>query len=474
MLNRCSFCSGGSLIPSCGPVPAHCLFIGASPSRDERTEPYQGKAGDELTYTYLQLAGLPRESVHIANGRQCWHGQDKIPSEKSVVGCARTHLPALLDRVKPEVVVLMGGVTQRLSDQRRSLDMYHGRPVRGSLFGGVWEGWIWPMYEPALGMRETPRMAQLTEDFRNLGKWVRGDWEPPSPSPCGKDYRYVNTIGELHQYLDEGGLGATLRLFVDTEKHGPKPFSIQFSHTAHTGRMILADKRPLIEEFNHWVNKDTVPPVIVLHNAPGDLDLMEWKLGMTVRDWSDTMQEAFQQCLPQGLKTLAYRLFGIEMTSWADTVWPSSVNAVCEWMRKGIVLAVNNLRGTERKQLKTKVKFIDKPSATESILSHVLSRTVRTLEEEEPYNPWVHLSEMRSEGLRGRIPEPWEFEWLESELGNLPILGIGNCSPEQALAYAVGDADATGQVATELLRRRGDPCWQVGREDWDCTERQGK
>jgi hypothetical protein len=45
---------------------------------------------------------------------------------------------------------------------------------------------------------------------------------------------------------------------------------------------------------------------------------------------------------------------------------------------------------------------------------------------------------------------------IEGRIGPYPILGIGNCSMEQAVAYAVGDADWTGRVAVELERRRGE------------------
>jgi len=97
----------------------------------------------------------------------------------------------------------------------------------------------------------------------------------------------------------------------------------------------------------------------------------------------------------------------------------------------------------------------------------VLHHTTAKQTGDEPYEPWKKLREMRAEGLRGRVPESWEFEWLEQELGPMPILGIGNCSMEQALQYSVGDADMTLQVARVLRERRGDRRYVIDPSDRD-------
>jgi hypothetical protein len=195
------------------------------------------------------------------------------------------------------------------------------------------------------------------------------------------------------------------------------------------------------------------------------LDLGE-RLGVKVTRWRDTMQEAFHLGnLPQGLKPLAYRTLGVTMRSWEDVVRPASIRALHEWCGRGMVLAGDRLQ--VEKKLKTKVKL--EPGASEKIFRHVLRQI---LEGKEDYDPWEALDRFFEDGLRGKKPEKWERELIEKELGERPILGIGNCELEEAIAYACGDADCTGRVAVELERVRGRDHGEGGRlevmeGDWD-------
>ena len=495
---RCTACPGPefSIVPSDGPAPCPFLFLGAGPGQteDRTRRPYTGRAGDEWENTYLTVASLRREDVHVGNACLCWGGTTKTPSDKACMTCAATHLPQTLGRVKPEVVVLMGGALQGLADERIRLDMHHGIPRVSSLMGGKWEGWIWPMYEPALGMRKTSRMTQLLEDFRNLGKWWRGEWEPPVPQEIKKDYQLLTHPNELMAYLRLER--PTCKHAADTETHGGKPWSVQFSTAPNTGRMILAERKDLLELYQFWLTETRSE--MALHFAGQDLDTLA-RMGIVPHSYRDTGQEAFQLCsLPQGLKPLVYRLFGVTMRSWEDVVWPTSVNAVMEWMRQGVELAESGLKevkttemasfscmlcGTRRgtgkgaqdkpcKQCgslswRRNVKYEPQSSAVESILRHIIRFTESTREAEEPYDPWKALTRMKVEGLRNQEPEGWEWAWLEGELGEPPILGIANCELTDAVEYGCGDADWTGCVAVELERRRGDKRWEIAEEDVD-------
>jgi uracil-DNA glycosylase family 4 len=494
-MTPCSECPGFQPIPACGPTPCPWLFIGAGGGKSEARlrEPYVGLAGDELTNTYLPIAGLRREDVAIGNATLCWDGTDRTPSTARVLACARHHLPRLLDRQKPEVVVLMGGVTKALCDLPLRLETHQGRPHWGTLLGGVWEGWIWPSYEPALGMRETTRMTPLLECFRDLGRWVRGEWAPPQPVEVEKDYQVITDPHELEEYLGMSCGVPTFPLAIDTEKDGLKPWSVQFSHTPHTGRLIRADDMSLLEELNWWLNEHGVK--VILHFAGQDLDTLE-KMGVRPPRFeyigNDTGQEAYQLCsLPQGLKPIVYRLFGVTMRSWEDVVWPASVAAACDWMQRAADAAAGELQIGATQQLVMGVcdncgrrgksttckhcgdfvrfaKTTYRAGAAESILRHVRSHTLAAADREKPYDPWDNLAAMKVDGLRGKVAEAWEWEWLAERVGTtLPILGIGNCDEAEAVEYAIGDADMTGRVAAELERLRGGKRWRIADEDRD-------
>lgn len=489
-MTRCPSCPGPHCrqVTDVGPWPAPVLLCGIGPGRreDQTLIPYSGQAGEELDATYLPLAHLPRSAVHIANCTLCYDG-DRVP-DKRVLDCARHHLPRVLDRVKPQVIVLMGGPPQKICDTRIRLDMHRGRPIWTSVLNGTWEGWVWPSFEPALGMRETGRMTQLLEDFRHLGEWLEGEWAPPQPTQSEKDYKLLTSARQVDEYMMRE-FSAAVRIAIDTESHGPEPWSIQFSHTPHTGRMIRTFSKDAMECFaKHLHDCDTEG---IMHFAVHDLDELD-RMGVRLSSFRDTLQEAFHQCnLPQGLKPLAYRLLGVTMRSWEDVVWPASVNAIMRWMEDAIALAAENLTDVSLEQMtmgtcrecgkRTKkaacpgcgsdrinrTKRIERPSAVQGILTHILSHTAKTMEEDEPYNPWKKLEEMKAEGLRGKKAESWEWEYLDEALGVAPILGIGNCDLQEAVDYGCSDACHTLMVAAELERLRDNSKWQVDREDWD-------
>jgi hypothetical protein len=381
----------------------------------------------------------------------------------------------------------MGGQACKIADQRIRLDMQHGRPFRGSIYG--YETWVWPSYEPALGMRDTGKMTPLLDDFTHLGQWWRGEWEAPEPEEHPLDYQLVHTPHELSVYLDCAN--ATIGMAMDTESHGPIPWSIQISHTPHTARMIRTTNLATMRELAVWSRECST--TWIMHHSGADIE-PAGRMGIRIVKYRDTLQEAFQLCsLPQGLKPLAYRLFGVTMRGWIDVVWPASVEKLVDWMEDGIGLAETNLvesvvhplvrgkcadcghqhsRGPCKRcacpASNTVYQRVEHRLGTvESILKHVLTYTGKTEDDDSPYDPWKAIAKMRVEGLRGRVPEPWEFEWLESELGPIPILGIGNCTLDEAVIYGCGDADLTGQVAAELERLRGGERWKIDEGDRD-------
>ena len=464
------------------------------------TSPFVDKENSRTVYCLRTETGNFATVSGIVHN--CWDGTDRPVPDKRVQSCARWHLPRTLAEIQPEVLVLMGAAACRIADplltpsgeyRRLRLDLHRGIPQRGSVLGGLWSGWIWPMFEPALGMRDTPKMTQLLEDWNHFGKWLRGGWSPPEYEARETDYRIVREVGELDRYLD--CLPAVLEMGLDTENHGPLPFSIQISHTAGTARMMLWEDRGVIREFARWVERSSTD--WYLHYAPNDLLWCE-RMGVRLPRYYDTQQEAYELAsLPQGLKQLAYRLFGVTMRSWEDIVLPASRDKLCQWMETAIQIAAQKLVDTEVTYYKRgvcplcwhahTVKFCGRceccylpgraglvksksevvPGAAEKILRHILKFTRSTVDADEPYDPWEALDKMRAGGLRSHAAEEWEWREIEKEAGRRPILGIGNCPLDQALEYACGDADWEMQVARELRVRRASPRWEIDPADCD-------
>lgn len=496
-MNRCPVCPREfNPISGSGPAQSQILWLGERPGGRENDwqQVFCGATGEELDETYmLGRAGLQRHAQRVENCVRCWAENNRTPSDKEVDSCARHFLPATLRECQPEVVVLMGGRACRIADRKLRIDTHHGSPYYGSLLGGEWEGWIWPSYHPALGMHDTSKMSQLLEDFEKLGLWLKGKWSPTQDPEMALDYRMIQSSHDLHSYLD--CLPAVLEMGTDTENHGPKPYSIQISHTPGTGRMIKAERVDLIEEFANFASQNSTD--WIFHYAQHDLDVGE-QMGVVFPRYRDTMQEAYHQgSLPQALKPLAFQLLGVEMVSWEDTVWPASIKALQAWMEDAWTLANALLQVEKTTFQKTwlcvscghrahvgkkckkgcacqisdttlqRIKRELLPGPMEAILKHVMVHVGKTEGEEKEYDPFKKLPEFWAEGLRGKRPEDGQLEWLEDQLGPVPILGIGNCTQADAVRYAVGDADCTLQVAEELEKRRGDKRWEIMDGDED-------
>lgn len=455
-MDRCLVCPGRYRpIPGSGPQPARIMLVGERPGETENREgvPFVGKAGQELDDTYLPLADLDRRDVRVTNAVKCWADNNKTPTDrellgpadKSLVGCAAHFLPSEIRAVDPEIIVLLGGTACKLAPDIR-LDTHHGYPQQVTGFMGFWDGWVLPMYHPALGMHETSRMTQLLEDFERAGKWLAGSWKVPEPISASQRYELLH--GELN--------GMHPRIAIDTESHGGKPWSIQWSGYQNTGYMLLTEDERGIGKFSAWMHANPETEVI-LHNAPGDLDTLA-RLGVQANRFQDTMQQAYHLCsLPQGLKPLVYRLFGHTMRSWEDVVWPASRQKALEWMCEALAVAELDLRLLESTRLNTKIREKVKAGPAEQALNRIIRCSTNP-----EYDIWDKVRECQD-----KPEQEWQWQHIAARCGPLPILGIGNCTLEEAVQYGCSDADWTGRLAAKLSQLRGDPKWTIPVEDHD-------
>jgi len=429
-----------------GPQPAPVLCIAERPGRDENRNGriLCGKTGQEFDELYLPLAGLERRDVRCCNTLLCWSDNNKTPTDKEIWSCAPHHIPQEIEMTRPEVIVLMGSTACKLVPGIR-LDLHHGIPQHtdkvGTLFG--WSGWLIPMYHPSIGLHESRWMTILMEDWAGL-KALTGNGagllvNDPPPSPT--DYCLADESGVNGYFLSVLEYGLTPAM--DTESHGPEPWSMQISAKPGTGILVRANDKAAVSALDFWMRGSEV----IMHHAAHDLEEAR-RMCVRITRYRDTMQEAYQLGnLPQGLKALAYRLFRHTMTSYEETVRPASIHALQDWMLEAVQIAEADLTyitpryGKAGKRLKDEVK----KGELESLLRRLLSNTDSTSD----YDPWIRLDAFYREETN-----EWMVSHVESRIGPYPILGIGNCKLEDAVRYAVGDADLTGQVAVELERRR--------------------
>lgn len=431
-----------------GPRPTRILGIMERPGQDENRNGRVacGKTGQELDELYLPLAGLNRYEIRLINTVLCGRESNKAPTVKEIAQCAPHHIPEEIERTNPDVIILMGATACSLAPGIR-LDYMHGIPQStakvGDIFG--WHGYAVPMYHPAIGLHESRWMTQCLEDWSGLKDILREDRfeEYPEDEPV----RYERLHGEItgmHSY----------RISIDTESHAGRPWSIQWSGYKGTGYMLFADDARGIGKFAAWMH-DNPDTELIFHNAAYDMEVLR-KLGIPVVRWRDTMQEAYQLGnLPQGLKALAYRLFRHTMTSYEETVMPASIRKLTEWMTEAFMIAQLDLSHiTRRVHKRTGKPLADKVEKGE--LESLLTRLLRLTSEDNGYNPWGSEDEPRLDAFWHDETNEWMVTHVEARIGRYPVAGIANCSMDDAVAYAVGDADYCGRVAVELARRRGE------------------
>jgi len=401
---------------------------------------FVGDAGVELDGLYLPLAGLDRSQVRITNVLKCRLGASNAkPTEHQMMACARYWLKEEIAACCPKVIVPMGATACKLFEEIE-LDKDHGMPLyvtkhRMSLFG-EWEGWVWPSYHPAAGMHQTSLMIPLIGDFERMGQWRREKWEKPVDD--GKQqYAIANSPSDM--CLN----GVREYTAVDTETADGRLWSIQISFYRGQARLVRADNADCMKYAGRLIGESE----ILLHNAPYDLEVLR-QVGIVPGSFRDTMQEAYHRGnLPQGLKALGWRLFGIRMKSWEDLVMPYSRARMVEWLSRAWDWASDN-RQRQETQLKTKLKVTYKRTPMERDIARIIKHSHKP-----DYDIWERAEEA---GLM--------TDELVERCGPVPRPGIGHVPLEEVVEYGCRDADVTGRVGAWMDQQPG---VEIAAEDWD-------
>lgn len=443
---------GDGILPP--PVPYRRIFaIGERPGPDEYKRsgrPFTGKSGQELNENYLYLAGLSREDIYLCNTVRCGAEGNRTPNKTEIAACARHFLPYELDAVRPHFILLLGGVACSLFDDSDpiSLQLHHGRPLRRRLYGRDY--WVIPMFHPALGMHDTRKMTPILQDWETAGKIIKGDYRIPSDQFAGReDYRLATMAEEVHayftQYADlQNGYGITQYGGLDTETDAGKMWCITVSVAPGSGLMVRVSDTEAMHALYayirlfHWF----------IHNAGFDVDILAHArdpLILPPHRFTCTQQAVYHRGnLPQGLKALGYRIFGLSMTSYEDTVLPWSRKKLMGWWVDALLLT-----GSDRVEVpgaisvKTgrhgKSKF--KPSRAYSRLLQIYNYS-QANPEYDPWKSWDSLgvADKKDPDKEVKVTEEDKVRII-GEIGEPPRQSIVHVPVEIARDYAIRDCD---------------------------------
>ncbi|MEA2035082.1 MAG: type-4 uracil-DNA glycosylase [Euryarchaeota archaeon] len=174
-VRRCTRCplaeTRTNAVPGEGPVPAHILFIGEAPGRNEDTKgtPFVGRAGSILD-DLLEGIGVARDDVFITNIVKCRPPKNRDPNLEEIEAC-RPYLDRQLSLIRPEVIVPLGRFAMRWVLESYGIapapiSEVHGKVFRIQMIKG--ERVIIPVYHPAATIYRPALREVLAADFRTI------------------------------------------------------------------------------------------------------------------------------------------------------------------------------------------------------------------------------------------------------------------------------------------------------------------
>ena len=153
-----------------GDPHAKVMIIGEAPGKneDEQGVPFVGRAGEQLAQL-LEISGLSRDEVYIANVIKCRPPNNRNPRVYEIEQCA-PYLRQQTVIVRPKILVTLGNFATRfILKSDKGITELHGKPVSEGEF------FIFPVYHPAAALYDRSKWAALEADFSLLKKMLQDD-----------------------------------------------------------------------------------------------------------------------------------------------------------------------------------------------------------------------------------------------------------------------------------------------------------
>lgn len=164
--HACALCEGRTnVVFGVGNPNARVMIIGEAPGKNEdlQGEPFVGAAGKFLN-ELLDIAGLKREDVFIANVLKCRPPGNRDPRVEEIQTCT----PFLREQtrtISPEFLVTLGNFsTKFVLKTDVGITRLHGKLQQAGKFK------VFPIFHPAAALYDPTKRELLMEDFATLGK----------------------------------------------------------------------------------------------------------------------------------------------------------------------------------------------------------------------------------------------------------------------------------------------------------------
>lgn len=161
-----------------GPKNPALMLIGEAPGEQETLQgrPFVGKAGKNLD-RFLELAGLAREEIYIANTvklRPTKTGKtgriSNRPPTKEEIALFRPWLIREIELVRPRMIATLGNVPlQALTATKQTIGQAHGRVIAAGETGLP----LFALYHPASLIYNRSLESVYEDDVRALARKLR-------------------------------------------------------------------------------------------------------------------------------------------------------------------------------------------------------------------------------------------------------------------------------------------------------------
>jgi DNA polymerase len=162
-------------VPGDGPSSAKVMLIGEAPGREEDQcgQPFVGAAGRFLDQM-LAGSGVDRGNLFITNVVKCRPAKNRTPRKLEVDTCTSLYLFEQIERVQPELIMVLGSVAAKKLLGVHSVHEARGRVIehqnRKYLVG----------YHPAASFYRDDMAENVRQDFQLL----RQEIQKLSPAPA--------------------------------------------------------------------------------------------------------------------------------------------------------------------------------------------------------------------------------------------------------------------------------------------------
>ena len=158
------------LVFGVGKAPSEVMFVGEGPGEQEdlQGEPFVGPAG-KLLDDMLEMIGLDRSKIYIANTVKCRPPMNRDPAEEEMAAC-RSWLDGQIEIVRPKIIVCLGRIAAgALIRKDFRITREHGQWFEKD---GVK---YMAIYHPSALLRDLSKRPETFADLRELRGVIRRD-----------------------------------------------------------------------------------------------------------------------------------------------------------------------------------------------------------------------------------------------------------------------------------------------------------